>query len=219
MQTHRKEVSSIQAKLTTSRENIPEAEQNQLASEFLGKLDILFPQVYNFTTDNPDKYISLMGNGPIYLDRDLHKVRKVLGMKAVSELPSTYQYFLKRARQNTSQYDQDGVIEGIFDLIKTRNKVFVEVGGGSKQDNTYYLRTYKGWKGYLLNSGRYFMGEDKDNKQYLIDVMVTPGNALATFRENKVPRELDFLSVDIDGNDYWVTKELLKEYRPAAISV
>lgn len=34
-----------------------------------------------------------------------------------------------------------------------------------------------------------------------------------------MPRELDFLSVDIDGNDYWVTKELLKEYRPAAISV
>ena len=110
LQMHRKEVSSIQAKLTTSREGIPEAEQNQLASEFLGKLDTLFPQVYNFTTDNPDKYLGLMGNSPAYLDRDFHKVRKVFGLKAVSELPPTYQYFLKRARQNTSQLDQDGVI-------------------------------------------------------------------------------------------------------------
>ena len=91
------------------------------------------------------------------------------------------------------------------------------MGGGSKQDNTYYLRTYKGWRGYLLNSGRDFLGKDKDNKQYLVDVTVTPGNVLRIFRENRVPRELDFLSVDIDGNDYWVTKELLKEYRPAVV--
>ena len=140
------------------------------------------------------------------------------GQKPISELPETFQYFFERKRRNTSQAEQDGVIEAIFDVIKANNKIFVEVGGGSKEDNTYYLRNYMGWKGYLLNSGRYFMGEDK-NKQYFIDVMVTPGNVLKIFKENKVPRELDFLSVDIDGNDYWVTKELLKEYRPAAISV
>ena len=39
------------------------------------------------------------------------------------------------------------------------------------------------------------------------------------FRDYKVPKELDYLSVDIDGNDFWVTKEILKEYKPAVISV
>lgn len=52
-----------------------------------------------------------------------------------------------------------------------------------------------------------------------MDVLVSSENALKIFKENKIPREFDFLSVDIDGNDYWVTKELLKEYRPAVISV
>src|SRR5690606_28043915 len=31
------------------------------------------------------------------------------------------------------------------------------------------------------------------------------------------PKELDLLSVDIDGNDYWVLKEILKEYTPRVI--
>ena len=186
----------------------------------MGILDPLFTKIYNFTTENPDKYISLVVPNLLILNEaHLVKYRKVFGQKPISEMPFTYQYFIKRLRQSTSQYDQDGIIEGMFDLIKTRNKVFVEVGGGSKQDNTYYLRAYMGWKGYLLNSGRYFMGEDKNNKQYLVDVLATSGNVLKTFKENNVPREFDFLSVDIDGNDYWVTKELLKEYRPAAISV
>ena len=63
------------------------------------------------------------------------------------------------------------------------------------------------------------MGEDKERDSYLVKAMANASSILQTFKESKVPKELDFLSVDIDGNDYWVTKELLKEYRPAAISV
>ena len=63
------------------------------------------------------------------------------------------------------------------------------------------------------------MGNDKNRNQYLVKVMAFPRTILQTFRDSRVPKELDFLSIDIDGNDYWVTKELLKEYRPAAISV
>jgi hypothetical protein len=49
--------------------------------------------------------------------------------------------------------------------------------------------------------------------------MVTPEKALLLFKKYNISKEFDFLSVDIDGNDYWVTKEILKEYRPAVISV
>ena len=68
-------------------------------------------------------------------------MRNIFKMPFVKDLPSTYQYFHKRIKHITSQYDQDGIIEAIFDLIGTRNKFFVEVGGGSSIDNTFYLRT------------------------------------------------------------------------------
>ena len=102
-------------------------------------------------------------------------------------------------------------------MIKTRNKIFAEIGGGSDKDNTFVLRQWKGWKGLLFNSGRYFMGGQ--SQQILINVMVTPSEVLKIFRDYKVAKDLDYLSVDIDGNDYWVTKEILKEYKPAVVSV
>jgi hypothetical protein len=49
--------------------------------------------------------------------------------------------------------------------------------------------------------------------------MVTPYAAVSIFKKYQVPKDLDFLSVDIDGNDFWVTKALLKDYKPAVISV
>ena len=141
----------------------------------MGELDIFFFQLYNFTTDNPDKYLALIQSTQIFetLDIQLARFRKVFGQKPISDLPKVFQFFHKKLRKISSQYDQDGVIEGIFELIKTRNKVFVEIGGGSDNDNTFVLREWKGWKGYLFNSGRYFNGQGK-SRQFLVNVMVTP---------------------------------------------
>lgn len=83
-------------------------------------------------------------------------IRSVTRMKPFEELPKTYQYFYDRSFQNTSQFDQDGVIEAIFDLIGTRNKFYVEVGGGNDYDNSRYLRNNKEWNGLLFNAGVYF---------------------------------------------------------------
>jgi hypothetical protein len=33
----------------------------------------------------------------------------------------------------------------------------------------------------------------------------------------KTPKEFDLLSIDIDGNDYWVLQKILTEYRPRLI--
>ena len=49
--------------------------------------------------------------------------------------------------------------------------------------------------------------------------MVIPEKAISIFQKYNVQKQLDYLSVDIDGNDLWVTKALLKQYRPAVVSV
>ena len=68
-------------------------------------------------------------------------------------MPKTYLYFHTQLNHTTAQYDQNGVIEAIFDLIGNRNYFFAEVGGGTTYDNTMDLRIEKGWDGLLLNSG------------------------------------------------------------------
>ena len=139
-------------------------------------------------------------------------------MHKISDLPMTYQYFHKSVRQVFSQEDQDGVIEAVFDLIKTRNKIFVEIGGGNKYDNTYYLHNKKGWKGFLFNSEKYLY-TDENLKKFYHKEEVFPDKALEVFKRYNVPKDLDFLSVDIDSSDFWVTRAILKEYRPALVSV
>ncbi len=91
-------------------------------------------------------------------------------------MPYTYRYFHSKKRRNTSQYDQDGVLEAIYEIIGTRNKFFVEVGGGSLTDNSYYLRTYKGWDGRMFQGGYYFDGSAVDPK--IRYAMMTSANIL-----------------------------------------
>jgi hypothetical protein len=44
----------------------------------------------------------------------------------------------------------------------------------------------------------------------LLNTFITAENISQLFSHLKVPFELDFLSIDIDGNDYWVWKALDK---------
>ena len=88
-------------------------------------------------------------------------MRKVTRMVPIQEMPSTFQYFFNKSEHIYSQLDQDGVIAAIFDLIGTRDKFFVEIGGGNSFDNSYYLRKEKQWEGLLFNSGNYLINDDE----------------------------------------------------------
>ena len=44
-------------------------------------------------------------------------------------------------------------------------------------------------------------------------------NICGIFEKYNVPKEFDLLSVDIDSLDYWVTKQILTEYRPRCVMV
>jgi hypothetical protein len=106
-----------------------------------------------------------------------------------------------------SQNGEDGIIQHLFEKIGTTNKVCVEFGAGNgvRLSNTKHLRE-KGWSAYLFDC-KYNKPEMNLHKEF-----ITADNINDIFAKHNVPKEFDFLSLDIDGNDYWVWSKL--EYVP-----
>ena len=117
-----------------------------------------------------------------------------------------------------SQAGQDGVIESIFKAIGTTNKYFVEFGAGDglHLSNTANLRLHHYWEGLLMDEdpcarlGFPVVAVKKEK--------VTAENVQNLFKKYKVPRSFDFLSIDIDGMDFWVWRAIIM-YWPRVVSI
>ncbi|MCP5066732.1 MAG: FkbM family methyltransferase [bacterium] len=92
----------------------------------------------------------------------------------------------------------------IFESIGTGKCSFVEFGAkdGLAVSNTANLRLNHGWTGLLLDAAA------SDDDPLVKRAFVTAENINDLFAEHGVPERLDLLSIDIDGNDYWVWKAL-----------
>jgi len=107
-----------------------------------------------------------------------------------------------------SQNGEDGIIEHIFSVIGTLNKYFVEFGIHPNEGNTLYLKE-KGWNGLWM---------DQDGGGEVIkQEPITAGNINELFKGYKVPHEFDLLSIDIDGNDYYVWEAIESSPRVVVI--
>ena len=120
---------------------------------------------------------------------------------------------LKKYESSTySQNGEDGIIARLFASIGVTNEYFVEFGVGKNAEecNTRLLRE-RGWTGL-------WMDICADNGQPDVrQERVTAENINTLFAKYDVPFDFDFLSIDIDGNDYWVRKAMDKQYRPRVI--
>lgn len=105
-----------------------------------------------------------------------------------------------------SQTIEDGIIEGIFDNIGTTNKYFIEFGAwdGVSFSNTANLRINEKWSGLLLEGNK----EKADKLEFIQHAFLTAENINDHFEKNNVPDVYDLLSIDLDGNDYWIWKAI-----------
>lgn len=114
-----------------------------------------------------------------------------------------------------SQNGEDGIIAAIFAAVQTTNKYFVEFGVGSGQEcNTAYLASQQGWTGLWMEA---ISGESRPNVTRRRE-FVTAENITALFEKHGVPEQFDLLSIDLDGNDYWVWKAITK-HRPRVVVI
>jgi hypothetical protein len=125
-----------------------------------------------------------------------------------------------------SQAGEDGIISEIFNRIGTTNKFFVEFGVGNGLENNSAYLLVKGWQGYWIEGSDRFCQSIRQSFEDLIanqqltlkNTFITGENIEDLFRKGNVPTELDLLSIDIDGNDYWVW-QAITNYRPRVVIV
>lgn len=125
-----------------------------------------------------------------------------------------------------SQHGEDGIIEAIFDRIGTTNKEFVEFGAGNGLENNSALLLVKGWKGLWIEGGKQnaegiqakFAEMIQSGRLRFLNAFIDAANIEGLLRRGGVPAEFDFLSVDIDGNDYWVWKQI-EAFKPRVVCI
>jgi len=110
-----------------------------------------------------------------------------------------------------SQNGEDGIISIIFHKIGTTNKFFVELGvEDGKECNTRNLLK-QGWQGLQIDC-------IKSRNKFVKKEFITAENVNVLLKKYRVPKNFDLLSIDLDGNDYWIWKAI-KNYEPRVVIV
>ena len=117
-----------------------------------------------------------------------------------------------------SQADEDGIIEEIFRRIGG-GRTFMEIGiGDGTENNTHYL-LLKGWSGTWVDGNPDSIASIRaalpGNPQRLeiVEQFVDADNIAG------LARDVDFLSLDIDGNDLHVLRRYLAAASPKVVCV
>ena len=121
-------------------------------------------------------------------------------------------------------FDEQYLINDIFSRLPLKEtKICVDIGAGDGVtfSNSYFLFK-KGWKGMVIEADEnqffnlsHYMKEFKNVD--CIRTFVSPENVNKIIGINNIPKDFDFLSLDIDSYDYYVLEKILEEYSPKVI--
>lgn len=117
-----------------------------------------------------------------------------------------------------SQWGDDGIIQYLINKLEITNTIFIEFGVENyKESNTRFLLMNDNWSGLVIDGS-------KDNIEYIKNDPISWGfdlhathafitreninKLISDFLDKGYDKEIGLLSIDIDGNDYWIWKEI-----------
>ena len=171
----------------------------------------------NFLLQISKKYFTENFYSNILFLRSLKKFKKEIKKeKSFEKFSQTFEEINKFEYRITSQNNEDGIIDHIFSKVPN-NRNFIEIGFGFYEFNSLNL-IKKGWSGKLIDFNRdnclvlkkllkfFFPNSDVSivNKKVLKENI----NQIISEKSDNKKKTIDFFSLDIDGNDYWILKEL-----------
>lgn len=114
-----------------------------------------------------------------------------------------------------SQFGDDGIIQWLVNNLEFPNRTFIEFGVENyRESNTRFLMMNDNWSGLVMDgsesnvvqiiNAEYYWKHTLNAKAVFIDAD-NINNLLAS---SEFDREVGILHIDLDGNDYWIWKEI-----------
>ena len=115
----------------------------------------------------------------------------------------------KYGKRIGSQNGEAGIIRHIFDTIGEGDKTLVEIGFGHECNSANLLSNH-GWRGWLFDADHRNVVEAQLRwpRVDAVHAFLTVENVNPYLRSSLIPKQVDMLSIDIDGNDYWLWKAM-----------
>ncbi len=152
----------------------------------------------------------------VKLDNRLDLAQVALGRIEGRQLANAHDSNLQAHEYKVfSQWGEDGIIQFLINQIEIENKFFVEFGVEDYAEaNTRFLLINNNWSGLVIDSSA--AGIERLQRSPLcwgyglkaVQSHVTAENINDTLKANGVTGDIGLLSVDIDGNDYWVWRAI-----------
>jgi hypothetical protein len=123
---------------------------------------------------------------------------------------------LKSGYRVYSQADEDGILHEIFKRIGEGNRTFLELGVGNGLENNTLFLLVQGWSGIWLEGSEKKAAAAKKNLAALVAArrleihqhFITAATIDKKIAGVTANREIDLLSIDLDGNDYYILEAI-----------
>lgn len=110
-----------------------------------------------------------------------------------------------------SQWGEDGILDWIIERIPSIPHTFVEFGVGDyRESNTRLLLLLRNWRGLVIDGSGAHIADIRSQELYwrheltALQAFIDRDNINTLIATSGMCGEIGLLSVDIDGNDYWV---------------
>lgn len=143
---------------------------------------------------------------------ELVRVRQQLRYLAIQQLGALAESRPKDLEMHElsifSQNGEDGVLQEIIRRLGPGQNYFLEIGAEYNEANCIFLADVMGWKGTFIDANAHAASQLAARYGALPHVRVfnrfiTPQNISSLLQEG-IPADLDVLSIDVDGDDYWL---------------
>ncbi len=114
-----------------------------------------------------------------------------------------------------SQWGDDGIIQWLIHNLDIPNKTFIEFGVENyRESNTRFLMMNNNWSGLVMDGSKLNVAQIVNSEYFwkydlsARSVFINAENINDLLLSSGLGREIGILHIDLDGNDYWIWKEV-----------